>query len=142
MDYAVEYITKERLPVLLPAIRPMIDSFIDCAADHEYTADSVVHGLEWNRLYGFVESCDGRPTFLVIFAIRKFEVRKVADVVVLVGEDFKGVRDRIWPTITQWMRDNSVTHVEGNVSDAMYRVCKRLFGFHKTSNNIRLALGE
>ena len=142
MAYTVEYLVPERVDVLWPVLGPMVDRFIETAADGDYTTDVVHNDLKWKKAFGFVESFNGVPTFLVVFNIRRYSAFKAAGVLVLVGTDFKGVRDRIWPLILRWMYDNKITTIEGAVSDAMYRVCKKMFGFEKVCNQIRLELGE
>ena len=115
---------------------------MDKAVFGEYDADNILKDLTFGRAFAFVEAFNGVATFVVVVNIVMYDKFKAANIAALCGGDFKGVRDRIWPLIVQWMKDNGISKVEASVSDPMYRLCKRLFGFDKVYNHIRLDLGD
>jgi hypothetical protein len=142
MPYTLEYLTPERLPIVWPAVLPMVQRCIDGAVDGEYTAANVYNCIARQQAFAFIEAFNGVPTFIVVFHVHKLPGGKVADVSVIVGQDLKGVSKRVWPVVVQWMKDNGIERATGAVSDAMYRICKRLFGFRKTHNLIEFPAGE
>jgi len=139
--HTLEYLTPERVDALWPQLSPLVDAFVERAAAGDYTTDYVYRNLKWQRAFGFVEYLDGVPTFFVVFDVHRHAAYTSADVAVIVGKDLKGVQTRVWPVVVQWMKDNGISYVEGLVNDAMYRICKRLFGFRKTHNHIRFDTG-
>lgn len=140
--YVQEYLTPQRLPEVWHALKPLVQDCVDRAAHGEYGIEHIYRDLANMKAFAFVEYFNGIPVFLVVFEIEYYDKFRAANIPILAGRDFKGVRDRLWPTIRQWLRDNNVKTVDASVSDSMYRVCKRLFGFEKVYNHIRLDIGE
>lgn len=142
MPYTLEYVTPDRLPAVWPEVLPLVQRCIDEAVDGEYNAKGVYNGIARQQAFAFVEAFNGVATFIVVFHVHKLPGGKIADVSVICGQDLKGVSTRVWPVVVQWMKDNQIDRATGAVSDAMYRVCKKLFGFKKTHNLIEFTAGE
>lgn len=142
MTYTLEYVLPHRAAEVWPSIEPLVRRCVDEAVDGEYTAEEILRDMRRGQAFAFVEAVDGEVSFTVIFYVHRLARAAVADVAVIAGRDLKGVKDRVWPVVVQWMKDNKIDRAEGAVSDAMYRVCKRFFGFQKTHNLIAFEVGE
>lgn len=142
MTYTLEYVLPHRAAEVWPSIEPLVRRCIDEAVDGEYSAEDILRDIRRGQAFAFVEALDGRVTCVVVFHVHTLTHVKIADAAVIAGEDLKGFSKRVWPVIKQWAAANKIDRIEAAVSDAMYRMCKRFFGFQKTHNLIAFEVGE
>lgn len=133
----------DRISVVWPLIRHMVDVCVREACDNELETDDILPLLLTGRAFMFVQWEAGEPTMVLGLELIPYPRLKAANVFVLGGRHGFTFTGKYWAVIKDWLKANGIQAVDCWVNDQMKHIMEnRRYGFRKVYNHMRLRLGD
>jgi hypothetical protein len=144
MPYVIESPTQERLTELWPQIKPLFKRCCDEAARGELDEEDIraLHAAGDAVVFVELDTGTGQVTIAIAMEFIHYPKYTAANVFALGGHGLASARTRFWPQITDWLKQNNIYHIDAWVSDSVMRMLKRMMGFNKIYNHVRLDLTQ